>query len=213
MTLKRLSMTLFGLSGVVALSFIAVAPVSAAQQPHLNTLESSSSSSTEVVQECVEARRAAAPDSPTTTADCTVTKTLMAGRAEPVPAELSEDVEQRFKGEDASSLAAAIRAGSVESRAYSQSLTGLAWTATQDGIFYFNGDRAWVSDTYLGYTGTHNCAVNYSVGFSVSLQSCGESGDYTTRALNQSYYVQPLNAPIGWSAGSTTHVYANGGVG
>lgn len=106
----------------------------------------------------------------------------------------------------------AVSAGTVRSKHYSQALSGGAWTATQNGTMYYTGTggRVWVTQSYQGYQGSHRCFVNYSVGFSVSLQGCYDTGDTITRRLEQSYYVQPAKLPVGWSAGSVMYAHSSG---
>lgn len=108
------------------------------------------------------------------------------------------------------SLRSAVAAGSVRSKRYSQVLTGAAWTATQSGTFYFDGQRVWVGSTYRSRTGSHHCNVNYSAGFGLSLQNCSESGSNTQRSMYQSWYVSPLKIGVGWTAGSTVHLHRSG---
>lgn len=111
---------------------------------------------------------------------------------------------------DRVSLRTAVATGAVRSKRYSQSLTGAAWTATQSGTFYYDGQRVWVGSAYRGRTGSHHCNVNYAVGFGLSLQNCSESGSNTQRNMYQSWYVSPLKVGVGWSAGSTIYLHRAG---
>ena len=63
-----------------------------------------------------------------------------------------------------SALVAAAAAGTIRSRTYNQWVTGVAYTRTQKGTWYYNGSRSWVTQTYSGKTGSHTCYTSYAVG-------------------------------------------------
>jgi hypothetical protein len=140
---------------------------------------------------------------------CEYTVSVEIGEAEALTIEEARAVEGLGVREKAE-LVAAASAGAVQSKHYSQALTGVAWTTTQSGTFYYDGSRAWISSTYAGRTGTHNCEVNYNVGFDLALQGCTEWGDTTYRGVKQSWNVSPVKAPLGWTASSTLYVHNNG---
>lgn len=51
----------------------------------------------------------------------------------------------------------------VSSKHWPQFVTGGASTQTQNGTFYYNGARAWVTQSYLGYNGSQACFTNYVI--------------------------------------------------
>lgn len=77
-----------------------------------------------------------------------------------------------------------VSARATTSAHWSQFQTGIAYTQTQNGIFYWNGSRVWVTQTYGGYTGSHRCFNNYSVApWSVSNIGTSDSGSTSVRNL------------------------------
>lgn len=190
-------------AGVLFLSVAAIAPAHAASSDESKVVTS---------QECLDqvaAAVAADPSADVATDLCSYTISVDVSEPQRLSVADAKKV-TGLSGADKAALVESVLAGAVQSKHYSQALTGAAWTTTQNGTFYYNGSRAWITNAYLGYTGSHNCFVNYSAGFGLSLQGCSEWGDNTYRGVNQSWYVQPLNTPIGWSAGSTMYVHSNG---
>ncbi|MCY7288276.1 MAG: hypothetical protein LH624_08520, partial [Cryobacterium sp.] len=49
----------------------------------------------------------------------------------------------------------ATTSSAVRTNTWSQFTTGGAYTNTQNGRFYYNGTRVWVTQSYLGYNGNH----------------------------------------------------------
>jgi hypothetical protein len=115
---------------------------------------------------------------------------------------------------DFDSLARAVTAGAVKSRAYSQQMNHITDSETQSGIFYYDGARAWVTSSYRGSTGSHRCMIDWAVGFGVSPQNCYETGTLSERALSQQWLMTPvLNGfPVSWSETYTVRVNAAGQV-
>lgn len=72
----------------------------------------------------------------------------------------------------------------VSSNHWSQFVTGAVYTQTQNGTFYYNGSRVWVTQTYSGYTGSHACFTNYVVPpWGISNIAKSDSGSTTARNL------------------------------
>lgn len=107
----------------------------------------------------------------------------------------------------------AASATAITSKKYSQFTTGLDYTVTQGGTFYYNGSRAWVTVNYLGYTGTHTCVINWSV---VSIDSFekSDSGSPTNRAEYCQWKVHYTIAGVGYSYnyGMTVNVTSTGAI-
>lgn len=108
-------------------------------------------------------------------------------------------------------LEAAPRA-TVRSAHWSQFVTGAAYTNTQDGTFYWDGSRVWVTQSYSGYRGTHRCFTNYVLaGWQVTNISKSDTGSTTSRSLYCGWnVVQPMWITTSWSMTAT--VNRNGGV-
>jgi hypothetical protein len=78
----------------------------------------------------------------------------------------------------------------VRSKSYSNFITGLSYTVTQNGTFYYNGSRVWVTQTYLGRNGSQFCVANYAVPpWSVSNFSKSDTGSTTVRTVRCSFDV------------------------
>ena len=99
--------------------------------------------------------------------------------------------------------AVAAAAGAVSSNHWSQFTTGAAYTRTQNGTFYYNGTRVWVTVTYDGYTGSHSCFTNYSVEFNLTGLQCNESGSTTSRSMYSLWEVNPNGTPIYYDVSMT----------
>ncbi|WP_349865478.1 hypothetical protein [Leifsonia sp. WHRI 6310E] len=95
----------------------------------------------------------------------------------------------------------------VSSNHWSQFVTGAAYTQTQNGTFYYNGSRVWVTQSYSGYTGSHTCFTNYVVvGWTISNVSKSDSGSTTSRNLYCGWNVnQPAWITTSWSMTATVH--------
>jgi hypothetical protein len=125
---------------------------------------------------------------------------------------------QHLKGSlsasDYDSLSKAAVAGTVRSRFYLQQVNHITDSETQSGTFYYDGVRAWVTNTYRGMTGSHLCMIDWAVGFGVTPQNCYESGSTSMRILSQQWLMSPfLNGfPISWSETYTLRVNAVGQV-
>lgn len=115
-----------------------------------------------------------------------------------------EAVSATFSNEDLASIKAAVAAGTVRSRNFYQQTSSVFSTVSQTGVFYYDGNRAWIS-TYRGFAGSHRCQVERSVILSVSPQNCYESGTLSVRTLSQQWLftlglsVEFVSLPISWS--------------
>jgi len=107
-------------------------------------------------------------------------------------------------------LTAAAAYAGVSSNHWSQFVTGAAYTQTQNGTFYYNGSRVWVSESYAGYRGSHTCLTNYVVWpWSISNIAKSEWGGTGSRSMNCTWNVgQPGYLTTSW--GMTATVYSNG---
>jgi hypothetical protein len=123
-----------------------------------------------------------------------------------------QSVISNLSGSDYLALKAAVVAGTVKSRAYSQAINNGTDSETQNGTFYYDGVRAWVTSSYRGVAGSHRCAVNWTVGYSVALQGCFESGSTSERVLSQQWLFTPFfnGFPLSWSETYSMHVNATG---
>lgn len=106
--------------------------------------------------------------------------------------------------EDFASIKASAAAGTVRSRNFHQQISSVLSTVSQTGVFYYDGNRAWIS-TYRGFAGSQRCQVERSAILSVSPQNCFESGTLSVRTLSQQWLftlglsVEFVSLPISWS--------------
>jgi hypothetical protein len=123
-----------------------------------------------------------------------------------------QSVSSSLSGSDYLALKASVAAGTVKSRDYSQAINNGTDSETQNGTFYYDGVRAWVTSSYRGVVGSHRCAVNWTVGYSVALQGCFESGSTSDRVLSQQWLFTPFfnGFPLSWSETYSMHVNATG---
>ncbi|AGW41432.1 low-affinity phosphate transporter lipoprotein transmembrane [Leifsonia xyli subsp. cynodontis DSM 46306] len=98
-------------------------------------------------------------------------------------------------------------ARAVSSNHWSQFVTGVAYTQTQKGTFYYNGSRVWVTQRYSGYNGSQTCFTNYVVtGWTISNVSKNDTGSTTSRNLYCGWNVnQPAWITTSWSMTATVH--------
>lgn len=169
-------------------------------------------SSTYSVPECVTQVKAAIAEGTAngaTVKDCVVTTALDLSDSYVVtPAEIQSSTS--LTDSEKSTLVVAAAAGAIIGKHWSQYTTGVAYTRTHNGTFYYNGSRVWVTTTYLGYKGSHNCFTNYSVGFNITGGSCNESGSTTSRALYSNWDVNPNGTFIHYNVSMTATVKYNG---
>jgi hypothetical protein len=123
-------------------------------------------------------------------------------------------LDSKFPTAEFASLTAAVVAGTVKSRTYSQQVNNLTDSETQAGTFYYDGTRAWVTSSYRGVVGSHRCTVNWSVGYSIALQGCYESGSSSVLTLSQQWLFTPFvnGFPVSWSETYSIRVTASGQV-
>ena len=109
-----------------------------------------------------------------------------------------------------SEILAADAVAAVSSNHWSQFTTGGSYTNTQNGTFYYDGSRVWVSETVQGATGSHTCFTNYVVaGWEISNISTSETGTAAQRNLSCTWNVkQPI--AVTTSATMTANLSANG---
>ena len=139
------------------------------------------------------------------------TMTLEVGPAEQVTAaDIAADSSLTAAQQEELLEASAVAA--VSSSHWSQFSSGITYTNTQNGTFYWNGSRVWVTQSYGGYTGTHRCFNNYTVtGWQIQNIEKSDSGSTTQRVLYCGWsVVQPTLITTGWSM--TAYVNANGTV-
>ncbi len=143
-----------------------------------------------------------------TTAVCTSTVTLKVSTPSAVtPTDLVRARNTMSAGAY-SKLATSAAAGAAWSMNYSQSMNNGTDGETQYGTFYYDYSRAWVTVTYLGYTGTHFCKVDWAVGYAVNLVGCTESGTTAQRDLHAQWHFSVFfnGFPVSWDEVYTLHV-------
>lgn len=203
----RMATMATGAAIVAALSLTSALPASAAVND--DTVESTTHTSQACVSLVTEAVKKGTTN--LTLAVCTKTSTLTASAPRTVGVAEVQAVKASLNPEAYRTLLVAAVAGTVRSKAYSQSQNNITDQETQSGTFYYDGARVWVTTAYRGYTGTHRCVVNWAVGYGVSLEACNEGGTTTQRNLYQSWAFTPLNVGT-WTETYTMHVNSSGSI-
>ena len=186
----------------LALVFLGGGIASADTGANLND-RAGSSSRTEINQECQAAISAASVRThqklPIESCNVVIT-TSFSGTKLATLAEVN-GLKDVLATSDFNSLTKAVALGTVRSRTYLQQINNITDSETQTGTFYYDGVRAWVTQPYRGFVGTHRCQIDWAVGFSVSPQNCYESGSSSVRILSQQWLMTPFFAgvPVSWS--------------
>jgi hypothetical protein len=115
-------------------------------------------------------------------------------------------------GLNASKVTLAVALATVLSKSYSQNVNSITDSVTQYGRFYYNGTRAWVGTSYSGYRGTHFCKLDWSVGYSIQIVGCTESGGTAYRNLHMQWHYSAFVSgfPVQWEEMHTVTVNKNG---
>lgn len=122
-------------------------------------------------------------------AQCTVTVGASVSESKPVTA-ATIAADASLSTAEKAELQYLVASSTVRSKSYSNFITGLSYTVTQNGTFYYNGSRVWVTQTYLGSTGSQFCVANYAVPpWSVSGFSKSDTGSTTVRTVRCSFNV------------------------
>lgn len=72
-------------------------------------------------------------------------------------------------------MAVAAAGGTIYSKKWSQDYVHPIpgpWQETHSGKYYYDGAKAWISPSYRGYQGNHNCDLGYSVGVDIKITDC-----------------------------------------
>lgn len=199
-------------TAAMALMFgaIAVAPASAATTAASSVVSSKTTTNSECVSAVTAAQRKG--DTTVSLASCTSTVTLSESPEESVTAADLAEAEQSLSATQFTQLKAAAAAGSVKKKNYSQGFNNITDKQSQSGTFYYDGSRAWVTSKYRGYQGTHNCVVNWAVGYVVEEKACSESGSNSQRDLYVRWHISaiPSGGFVNWDESHTMHVNATG---
>jgi len=120
---------------------------------------------------------------------CTVTVGASVSESKPVTA-ATIAADASLSTAEKAELQYIATSSTVRSKSYSNFITGLSYTVTQNGTFYYNGSRVWVTQTYLGRNGSQFCVANYAVPpWSVSNFSKSDTGSTTVRTVRCSFDV------------------------
>jgi hypothetical protein len=201
-------------AGTMAVVFgaLAVAPASAVTGVSSPTAVVSTKTTTN--SECVSAVTAArdAGDTSVSLDSCTSTVTLSESPEETVTAADLAQARQTLSSTKFAQLQTAAAAGTVKKKNYSQGFNNITDKQSQSGTFYYDGSRAWVTQTYRGHQGTHHCEVNWSVGYVVEEKACSESGTNAQRDLYVKWHFSaiPSGGLVNWDESHTMHVNKTG---
>lgn len=93
----------------------------------------------------------------------------------------------------------------ISSNRWSQFTTGVAYTQTQNGVFYYDGSRVWVTQNISGRQGSHTCFTNYVItGWGISNINKSDTGSSAARTLYCGWNVnQPAWVTTSWSMTAT----------
>lgn len=143
---------------------------------------------------------------------CTTTATVVESPPQGVTAADLAQARQGLSRASFSQLEVAAAAGTVKKKSYSQSFNNITDKQSQSGVFYYDGSRAWVTAKYRGYQGTHNCSVNWAVGYVVEQKACSESGSNAQRDLYVRWHFSaiPSGGLVNWDESHTIHVNSAG---
>lgn len=206
----RIARTGTGVVAVLITTFALAAPPASAGESDIVT-EPTRTVAVSEAPECIDAIAATeAAGLEVAKIDCTLTTvaTTSAGKVATATDIASDDT---LSAADRKEIAQAALRATIYSKHYSWATTGGSYTVTHNGTFYYDGSRAWVGVSYQGYTGSHNCFLNYSVGLTITNEACTESGGTSSRTLYYQWRVTwPFNVPPSYSVSNTGYVYANG---
>lgn len=192
----------------LALTLVGGLPAHADEPAALDRISSGESTSTSYTDPgCVDALPTGADSSV-----CDITTTLSLGEPSAVTVAdvLADDGLSASAKSEILATADARGVLAVSSNHWSQFVTGAVYTNTQNGTFYYNGSRAWVTGTYLGYTGSHACFTNYVVPpWGISNIAKSDSGGTSFRNLYCGWNVDQAGLfTTSWSMTAT--VYSDG---
>lgn len=203
-----------GLVGTTAMATVlgltAVAPANAASATPSSVISSVTTTNAACVEAVTEAQQRG--ETSVTLDSCTSTVTLTASEEETVsPADLAQAARSLSPASFAQ-LRVAATAGAVKKKNYSQGFNNITDKQSQSGTFYYDGSRAWVTANYRGHQGTHNCDVNWSVGYVVEEKACSESGTNAQRDLYVKWHFSaiPSGGLVNWDESHTMHVNKTG---
>lgn len=189
------------ITATAALTLVAAAPGNAEE-----TTPSSTTSSV-YVPDCL-AQITAHPEAGLSRDDCKVTNTIqLEGAFTATAADIDSSA---LSAEDKAEILNRKARGAITARHWSQFTTGGSYTRTHNGTFYYDGSRVWVTTQTSGYTGSHQCFTNYSVGFNLTGTACNESGSTSARNLYSAWDVNPNGTFVVYNVSMTATVKANG---
>jgi hypothetical protein len=195
-------------------SVFALVVILVSQPANGQTLEVGSTTMTNTNQDCVrQINQERLLTGSTLTVDvCTTTTTLTIGPEQQVTVADVLPLASKLSQSGYSTLLAAAVAGTVKSKTYLQSMNNVTDGETQTGTFYYDGDRAWVTSSWRGYTGSHICKVDWAVGYTVTKIGCTDTGSPRTRTLSAHWGFRPLNSFIYWEEVYTLYVNSAGSI-
>jgi hypothetical protein len=211
-----------GVGGILAAALtitgLSLAPAAYAADPITPGNPAQTLETTDTNSACVQQVEAAQQQGQAglSVADCTSTITTQSSAASVVTASSLAKAQTAMSASDYASLAAAAATSTVHSKTYSQTIADAYDQVEQQGRFYYNGSRVWIS-TYDGYTGTHVCIVDYSIEplGTATISDCLQSGSTTNRTL-QIYWNVTLGpikgVGINWNESQTMHVLDSGAI-
>jgi hypothetical protein len=99
----------------------------------------------------------------------------------------------RLKSADGTTLAAAAASGNLYSRTFSESMRGAYyynWVERHSGKVYWDGSHVWVTSSYRGAAGYHNCDQGSGIGYSIVVTNCADYNGVSTNYDQEWDYFQ-----------------------
>ncbi|MDA3805069.1 hypothetical protein PED38_09690 [Clavibacter sp. CT19] len=154
----------------------------------------------------------AAGDGHASLAVCTGTVTLRQSTARQVTKADLRQARSSMSTESFDELSAAVTDGVVRHKNYSQNFNNITDSETQAGDFYYNGSNVWVTGPFLGRVGSHNCTVDYAVGWTVAREECSDIGTPTQRDLRMQWGFSEAFGPLSGDKIYTIHFNSYGSI-
>lgn len=102
-------------------------------------------------------------------------------------------------------------AGTVRTRTWAQHTTSGFYVMRQNGRVYYDGVRVWVTQSYRGATGFHNCGIDFlSPGWQINTIRRSDTGTNSVRYLNCRWNTVEWPIPITRSWDMTATLRPNG---
>lgn len=194
-------------AGIVGLAIALLATSSAlpanAMSPTVDSVDAAMQNSAQYVELCLD-------DEVSNASACEVSGALEMGAplTVSVSSVLADDGLTTLQKTEILSTASA---GTVRTRTWAQHTTSGAYVMRQNGRFYYDGARVWVTQSYRGARGFHDCGIDFLLpGWQIHTITRSDTGSNTVRYLNCRWNVVEWPIPITRSWDMTATLRPNG---